>query len=140
LGGPIKKDRLFFFLGYAMYSAMYAAIGAMANSEQETQQLQFLVAIPLIASVVVLVQILQSPSTPLAFWGSLFPFTAPLIMFTRVALDPNVPAWQIALSIGLVIATIYGLVVLCGRIYRIGILMYGKKPTLAEIMKWIRYA
>jgi len=131
---------VFFFLGYAMYSAMYAAIGAMANSEQETQQLQFLVAIPLIASVVVLVQILQSPSTPLAFWGSLFPFTAPLIMFTRVALDPNVPGWQIALSISLVIATIYGLVVLCGRIYRIGILMYGKKPTLPEIMKWIRYA
>ena len=131
---------VFFFLGYAMYSAMYAAIGAMANSEQETQQLQFLVAIPLIASVVVLVQILQSPSTPLAFWGSLFPFTAPLIMFTRVALDQSVPPWQIALSIGLVIATIYGLVVLCGRIYRIGILMYGKKPTLPEIMKWIRYA
>jgi ABC-2 type transport system permease protein len=131
---------VFFFLGYAMYSAMYAAIGAMANSEQETQQLQFLVAIPLIASVVVLVQILQSPSTPLAFWVSLFPFTAPLIMFTRVALDPTVPGWQVALSIGLVIATIYGLVVLCGRIYRIGILMYGKKPTLPEIMKWIRYA
>jgi ABC-2 type transport system permease protein len=61
-------------------------------------------------------------------------------MFTRVALDQSVPAWQIALSIGLVIATIYGLVVLCGRIYRIGILMYGKKPTLPEIMKWIRYA
>jgi ABC-2 type transport system permease protein len=131
---------VFFFLGYAMYSAMYAAIGAMANSEQETQQLQFLVAMPLIASVVVLVQILQSPSTPLALWGSLFPLTAPLIMFTRVALDPTVPGWQIALSIGVVIATIYGLVVLCGRIYRIGILMYGKKPTLPEIMKWIRYA
>jgi ABC-2 type transport system permease protein len=131
---------VFFLLGYAMYSAMYAALGAMANSEQETQQLQFLVAMPLIASVVVLVLILQSPSTPLALWGSLFPFTAPLIMFTRVALDSSVPGWQIALSIGLVLATIYGTVVLCGRIYRIGILMYGKKPTLPEIMKWIRYA
>jgi ABC-2 type transport system permease protein len=131
---------IFFLLGYTLYSAMYAAIGAMVNAEQETQQLQFIVALPLILSVVVLFQILQSPDTPMALWGSLFPFTAPLIMFTRIALNPTVPWWQIALSIGLLVATIYGLAILCGRIYRIGILMYGKKPTLPEIMKWIRYA
>jgi ABC-2 type transport system permease protein len=131
---------LFFLLGFTLFSTMYAAIGAMVNSEQEAQQLQFLVAMPLIASVVVLVQILQNPATPLATWASIFPLTAPLIMFTRIALDPTVPVWQIALSIGLLVATIYGLMVLCGRIYRIGILMYGKKPTLPEIMKWIKYA
>jgi ABC-2 type transport system permease protein len=119
---------------------MYAAIGAMVNAEQETQQLQFLVVLPLILSVVVLVQILQNPETPMAVWGSLFPFTAPLIMFTRIALNPAVPWWQIAISLGLLVATIYVLIAMCGRIYRVGILMYGKKPTLPEIMKWIKYA
>jgi ABC-2 type transport system permease protein len=131
---------VFFLLGYILYSTMYAAIGAMVNTEQETQQLQFLVAMPLIVSVVVLVQILQNPATPLAFWASMFPFTAPLIMFTRIALDSSVHPWEIATSVGLLLVTIYGLAVLCGRIYRIGILMYGKKPTLPEIMKWIKYA
>jgi ABC-2 type transport system permease protein len=132
---------VFFLLGFTLFSTMYAAVGAMANSEQETQQLQFLVAMPLIASVIILIQVLQNQSTPLAFWASLFPFTAPLIMFTRIALDPRaVPVWQIILSIGLLVATIFGLAILCSRIYRVGILMYGKKPTLPEIMKWIKYA
>lgn len=131
----------FFLLGFFLYSALNAAIGAMVNSEQEAQQLQFLVLMPLIAAMIVLFQILQNPASALAFWASIFPFTAPLIMFTRIALDPTgVPAWQIAASIGLLLATIYGLMVLCGRIYRVGILMYGKKPTLPEIIKWIKYA
>jgi ABC-2 type transport system permease protein len=132
---------VFFLLGFTLFSTMYAAVGAMANSEQETQQLQFLVAMPLIASVIILIQVLQNQSTPLAFWASLFPFTAPLIMFTRIALDPRaVPVPQIILSIALLVATICGLAILCGRIYRVGILMYGKKPTLPEIMKWIKYS
>jgi ABC-2 type transport system permease protein len=130
---------VFFLAGYTLYSTMYAALGAMANSEQETQQLQFIVAMPLIASVIVLVQVLQNPSTPLGFWASFVPFTAPLIMFARIALE-EVPTWQIAISLGLLLASIYGLIVFCGRIYRIGILMYGKKPTLPEILKWIKYA
>jgi len=131
---------VFFLLGFALYSTLNAAIGAMVNSEQEAQQLQFLVLIPLIASVVVLIQIIENPSGPLAFWASMFPFTAPLIMFTRIALDPIISSWQIAISIALLLATTYGLVLLCSRIYRVGILMYGKKPTLPEILKWIKYA
>ena len=131
---------IFFLLGFVLFSAMYAAIGAMVNSEQEAQQLQFLVAIPLIASVVILVQILQNPSTQLSTWASIFPFTSPLIMFARIALDPQVPSWQIWLAIALLLVTVYGMMLLCGRIYRVGILMYGKKPTLPEIMKWIKYA
>ncbi len=131
---------VFFLLGFFLFSTMYAAIGAMVNSEQEAQQLQFLVAMPLIASVIVLVQILQNPATPLATGASIFPLTSPLIMFTRLALDSNVPGWQVALSIVLLVGTIYGLTILCGRIYRVGVLMYGKKPTLPEIMKWIKYA
>jgi ABC-2 type transport system permease protein len=132
---------VFFLLGYALYSTLCAAVGSMVNSEQEAQQMQFFVMMPMIASVIVLVYIVQYPGTPLSFWASVFPLTAPLIMFTRIALDPNnVPWWEIALSLALLVATIYGLLILCGRIYRIGILMYGKKPTLPEIMKWIKYA
>jgi ABC-2 type transport system permease protein len=101
--------------------------------------MQFLVMMPLILSVIFIVNIFQHPSSPVAIFGSLFPFTAPLVMFSRIALQA-VPWWQIAISMAILVATIYGMVVLCGRIYRVGILMYGKKPTLPEIMKWIRYA
>jgi ABC-2 type transport system permease protein len=131
---------IFFLLGFVLFSTMYAAVGAMVNSEQEAQQLQFLVATPLIASVIVLVQILQNPGTELGVWASIFPLTSPLVMFARIALDQTVPSWQIGLSIGLLLATIYGMMILCGRIYRVGVLMYGKKPTLPEIVKWIKYA
>jgi ABC-2 type transport system permease protein len=130
---------VFFLLGYVLYSTLCAAVGSMVNSEQEAQQLQFLVMMPMILAVFVIVNIFQHPSSGLAFWGSMFPFTAPLVMFTRIAMQQP-PLWQIALSIGLMLATIYGMIVLCGRIYRVGILMYGKKPNLPEIMKWIKYA
>jgi len=130
---------VFFLLGYVLYSTLCAAVGSMVNSEQEAQQLQFLIMMPMILAVFVIVNIFQHPSSGLAFWGSIFPFTAPLVMFTRIAMQQP-PWWQISLSIGLMVATIYGMVVLCGRIYRVGILMYGKKPNLPEIMKWIKYA
>ena len=134
---------VYFLLGYILYSTLCAAVGSMVNSEQEAQQLQFLVMMPMILSVVMIMQIFQHPNSQLAFWGSLFPFTAPLVMFTRIAMQTGSLwdiGWQIALSIGLMVATIYGMIWLCGRIYRVGILMYGKKPNLPEIMKWIKYA
>jgi ABC-2 type transport system permease protein len=122
-----------------LYSTLCAAVGSMVNSEQEAQQMQFLVMMPMILSVIFIVNIFQHPSSPIAVFGSLFPFTAPLVMFSRIAMQT--PPWQqIALSIALMVATIYGMVWLCGRIYRVGILMYGKKPNLPEIMKWIKYA
>ena len=131
----------FFLLGYVLYSTLCAAVGAMVNSEQEAQQMQFVVMMPMILAVFVIVNIFQHPSSGLAFWGSMFPFTAPLVMFTRIAMQQPPPAtWEIALSVGLMVATIYGMIVLCGRIYRVGILMYGKKPNLPEILKWIKYA
>ena len=133
----------YFLLGYILYSTLCAAVGSMVNSEQEAQQLQFLVMMPMILSIIVIMQIFQHPNSQLAFWGSIFPFTAPLVMFTRIAMHASSLrdiAWQIALSVGLMVATIYGMVLLCGRIYRVGILMYGKKPNLPEIMKWIKYA
>jgi len=131
---------VFFLLGYVLYSTLCAAVGSMVNSEQEAQQMQFLVMMPMILSVIFIVNIFQHPSSTIAIFGSLFPFTAPLVMFSRIAIQPETPVWQIAASIALMIATIYGMVVLCGRIYRVGILMYGKKPNLPEIMKWIKYA
>jgi ABC-2 type transport system permease protein len=130
---------VFFLLGYVLYSTLCAAVGAMVNSEQEAQQMQFLVMMPMILSVIFIVNIFQHPNSPIAVFGSLFPFTAPLVMFSRIAMQTP-PPWQIALSIALLLATIYGMVWLCGRIYRVGILMYGKKPNLPEILKWIKYA
>ena len=131
---------IFFLLGYILYSTLCATVGSMVNSEQEAQQMQIFVMTPMILAVIVLANIIQHPGTPLSFWASMFPLTSPLIMFTRIALEPFIPAWQIVLSLVLLLATIYVLLALCWRIYRIGILMYGKKPTLPEIMKWIRYA
>lgn len=144
LKGVLSIKLLAFFavyavLGFALYSTLFAAVGAMVNSEQEAQQLQFLVAMPIILSLVFMPNIIQAPGSNVAVGASIFPFTAPLIMLLRVAVQPP-HAWEIGLSIAAIVATIYGLVLLCGRIYRIGILMYGKKPTLPEIMKWIKYA
>ncbi|MGC2697985.1 MAG: ABC transporter permease [Candidatus Angelobacter sp.] len=131
---------VYFLLGYVLYSTLCAAVGSMVNSEQEAQQMQFLVMMPMILSVVFIVSIFQHPNSPIAIFGSLFPFTAPLVMFSRISMQPDIPWWQIAISIALMAATIYGMVWLCGRIYRVGILMYGKKPNLPEILKWIKYA
>jgi ABC-2 type transport system permease protein len=130
---------VYYLLGFALYSTVYAAIGAMVNSEQEAQQLQFLAVLPLAASLGIMFNVIQFPNSTIAVWASIFPFTSPLIMFSRIAVQ--IPSlWQIGLSLGVMIATIVGMVLLCGRIYRVGILMYGKKPTLPEIIKWLRYA
>jgi ABC-2 type transport system permease protein len=132
---------VFFLLGYVLYSTLCAAVGSMVNSEQEAQQMQFLVMMPMILAIIFISNIFLHPNSSIAVFGSLFPFTAPLVMFSRIAMQGgDVPAWQIGLSIALMVATIYGMIWLCGRIYRVGILMYGKKPNLPEIMKWIKYA
>lgn len=144
LKGIVKPEMLvafalFYLLGFALYSTLYAAIGAMVNSEQEAQQLQFLAVLPLAAALGIMFNVIQFPNSTIAFWASIFPLTSPLIMFSRIAVQMP-PAWQIGLSIAVLLATIAGMVLLCGRIYRVGILMYGKKPTLPEIIKWLRYA
>jgi ABC-2 type transport system permease protein len=132
---------VFFLLGYVLYSTLCAAVGSMVNSEQEAQQMQFLVMMPMILAIIFITNIFTHPNSSIAVFGSLFPFTAPLVMFSRIAMQGgDTPAWQIGLSIALMLATIYGMIWLCGRIYRVGILMYGKKPNLPEIMKWIKYA
>jgi ABC-2 type transport system permease protein len=130
---------VFFILGYATYACLYAAIGAMVNSDEEAQQLQFPVTLPLVLCMVFAAAIIRDPNTQLAFWLSIFPLTSPIIMYVRVAVSMP-PAWQIATSIAVSLTSLYALVWLTSRIYRVGILMYGKRPTIAQILKWIRYA
>ncbi len=130
---------VFFLLGYLLYSAIYVGIGAIVTTEHEGQQLQLLVVLPLVAAVFILGPVFRSPDSPIAVWSSMIPFLSPLLMFARIAIQPP-PAWQIALSLILLMATIAGILLLCARIYRVGVLMYGKRPTLPEIVKWLKYA
>jgi len=130
---------VFYLLGYLLYASLSAALGAAVNSQEEAQQWQFFIILPLIASTVLMMPVFSSPSSPLSVVLSLIPFFAPILMYMRIVAQQP-PAWQIALSIALLMATIYGAMVLCARIYRVGILMYGKRPTLPEIFKWMKYA
>jgi ABC-2 type transport system permease protein len=129
----------FFLLGYLLYSTIWAGIGAAVSTEQEGQQLQFVIVLPLVIAVFMMMPILRAPDSPIAVWTSMIPFLSPLLMFARIAVQTP-PAWQIALSLALLIGTIAGLLLLCARIYRVGVLMYGKRPTLPEIVKWLKYA
>jgi ABC-2 type transport system permease protein len=130
---------VYFVLGYFLYSTMYAALGSMVNSDQEAQQVQWPAMLPIIFSIVMATPVLQHPNSPLAFWASLFPFFTPILMFVRIMAETP-PMWQILLSIVLMLLTTWGLLGLSSRIYRVGILMYGKRPTLPELRKWLRYA
>ncbi|MGO9084547.1 MAG: ABC transporter permease [Candidatus Sulfotelmatobacter sp.] len=130
---------LFFLLGYLLYSTMYATIGAITTTEQEGQQLQFLIVIPLVLSVFMLMPVIRTPDSAAVVWMSMIPFFAPILMYARIVVQTP-PLWQIALSLGLLIATVWGLLIFCARIYRIGVLIYGKRPNLPEILKWLKYA
>jgi ABC-2 type transport system permease protein len=127
---------VFFLLGYFLYGAMYAAVGAAVNSQQEAQSLVFPVMMPLIVGIMLFPMVLSSPDSPLSTALSMVPFWTPLLMFLRVsALMP--PVWQVALSIVLTLATIVLFNWAAARVYRVGILMHGKRPTFPEILKWI---
>jgi ABC-2 type transport system permease protein len=129
---------LFFFLaGYLMYGAMFAAVGAAVDNETDSQQFMLPITIPLIFAIVSLSAVLANPNGQLAFWLSVIPLTAPVVMMARVPFtDAN---WELFLSMGILIACFIGMVWVAGRIYRVGILMYGKKPTYKEIGKWLFY-
>jgi len=130
---------LFFLLGFLFYAALYASIGAAVNTVQEAQSLAFPVMLPIILAMVCFPAVLESPDGVLAVTMSMIPGMSPLIMFLRiVVLTP--PLWQIALSIALLALGILGVLWVAARIYRVGILMYGKKPTFPELMKWVRHS
>jgi ABC-2 type transport system permease protein len=130
---------VFFLLGFMLYSSLYAALGAMVNSEQEAQQWQFFVTMPLIIPIILLTKVILTPDSGMALWLSMVPFFAPILMYVRIVASTP-PWWQIAISIGLMLVTTYFIVIVASRIYRVGILMYGKRPTLPEILKWLKYA
>ena len=129
---------LFFLLGYFLYASIYTAIGAPFNTDQEAQQLAMIPSMLIISGMAVYPAVMNSPNGPIAVFASLFPFTAPLMMFLRTAIAEP-PPWQIALSIVILILSTIGMAWFAGRIYRVGILMYGKKPTIPEILRWVRY-
>lgn len=129
---------VFFLLGYFYYSAMYAAVGACVNTLQEAQNLMFPVMLPIIAAMVSFPIVMRDPDGTLSVVLSLIPPLAPLLMFLRIATVPT-PLWQIALSIVLLLLAIGAVNWIAARIYRVGILMYGKRPTFPEMMRWVRH-
>lgn len=132
---------LFYFLaGYLLYSAMFAAIGAAVDSESDTQQFMLPVTIPLIFAFVVAQLAVQNPESAAATWFSIIPFTSPVVMMVRVASVPfDALAWELFASMALLIVGFLATTWLAGKIYRIGILMYGKKINYKELGKWILY-
>jgi len=129
---------LFFLLGYFLYASVYTAIAAPFNTDQEAHQLAMIPMFMILGGIAVYPAVMNNPSGGIAVFFSLLPFTAPLTMFLRTALSEP-PVWQILVCAVLLVATTIGMAWLAGRIYRIGILMYGKKPTIPEIVRWIRY-
>lgn len=129
---------IFFVLGYLMYSSLFAAVGsAVGDDAGESQSLTLPITIPIILAIYIMMTAIRAPESSLAVWSSIFPLFSPIVMPARLPFNP--PIWQIALSLILLIATVLALVWLAGRIYRVGILMYGKKVTLKELGKWLFY-
>ncbi len=128
---------IYFFGGYLIYSSIYAAIGAAVDSETDTQQFMMPVLMPLVIAIYIGFSIIENPHGSVAVGFSIFPLTSPIVMLMRIPF--GVPWWQIAVSMLLLILTFIGIVWFAAKIYRIGILMYGKKPSYKEIYKWLKY-
>jgi len=127
---------LFFLLGYIFYSSIYAAIGSAVDNETETQQFTLFAIIPLTVGMYGSFTIMNNPDGPLAFWLSMIPFTSPVAMIARIPF--GVPIWEVVLSFVLLLGTTIFMIFIASKVYRIGILMYGNKATLKDIIKWIK--
>ena len=127
---------LFYFLGgYLTYASIFAAVGSVVSEDQqEAQQLVFPVLMPIILGFVIMTKAVNDPNSSLAVFGSIFPLTSPIVMMGRITYD--IPAWQIALSMLLLLCSFLFFTWVTGKIYRTGILMYGKKPSWKEMIKW----
>jgi ABC-2 type transport system permease protein len=136
--GLIIFSFIFYFLtGYLLYASLFAAIGSAVDNETETQQFMLPVTIPIILGLFVALGTMQNPESSLSFWFSMIPLTSPIVMMARIPFD--VPLWEIGLSMGLMLITIFGAVWMAAKIYRTGILMYGKKSSYKELWKWLTY-
>lgn len=123
--------------GFLLYSAIYAAIGSAVDNIQDAGQLQSIVVFPIIIGIILAMQAAADPGSQLAFWTSLIPFTSPMVMMARIPF--GIPGWEIAVSLLLLVVTFFVVVWFAAKIYRVGIFMYGKKPNVKELMKWIKY-
>lgn len=128
---------LFFIGGYMLYASLFAAIGSAVDSQEDTQQFMVPVTILMVFGLYAGIYSMENPDGPLAFWCSLIPFTSPIVMMVRLPFD--VPYWQLLVSVGLLYGTSLLITWLSAKIYRVGILMYGKKPDVKELIKWIKY-
>ena len=127
---------IYFALGYLLYASFFAAIGSAVENEADTNQLQMPITVPLLLAFFIAIYAFNAPDSPVVWWGSMIPFTSPIVMLARIPF--GVPAWELILSIALLAATF----VACGwasaKIYKIGILMFGKKTTFKDLWKWLR--
>ena len=128
---------LFVVGGYLFYSSIYAAIGSAVDNIQDASQLQMVAVLPIIIGFVLAPSVINNPSSGAAFWGSIVPFTSPMVMMARIPF--GIPLWEILVSLVLLYASSVALIWLAAKIYRVGIFMYGKKPSFAEIIRWARY-
>ena len=128
----------YFITGYLLYAAIFAAIGSAVDNETETQQFMLPVTIPIILALLVAMGTMQNPESSIAFWFSIIPLTSPIVMMARIPF--GVPAWQIVLSMALMVITFLSFVWMAAKVYRTGILMYGKKTSWKELWKWLRYS
>ena len=128
---------LYFLLGYFIYATVYAVVGSMVTTTQEGGQLALPIVLLLVTGFYLSFSIIRSPNSSLAFWASMFPFFAPITMMVRIVTETP-PLWQIVLSLGIGLATAVGLIWLASRIYRVGMLMTGKKASIPEVWRWLR--
>jgi ABC-2 type transport system permease protein len=127
---------VYFALGYLLYASFFAAIGSAVENEADTTQLQMPVTVPLLLAFFIALYAFNAPDSAIVWWGSMIPFTSPIVMLSRIPF--GVPAWELALSIALLVATFAACGWLSAKIYKIGILMFGKKTSFKDLWKWLR--
>lgn len=128
---------IYFLLGYLLYAAMFAAVGSAVDNEADTNQLTLPITLPLMIGLFIMLHTFQHPNSSLSFWASMIPFTSPMVMMARIPFGA-VPTWELLLSIGLLIGTFLLMVYISAKIYRVGILMFGKKATFKDLFKWMK--
>lgn len=136
-GTIIVSFIVFFLLGYLLYATMFAAIGSLVDNNTDSQQFTLPVTVPLIIAILSAIYIVNDPDSSLAVWMSMIPFTSPVVMMVRIPF--GIPIWQVIVSAVILAGTFVGMTWVAAKIYRTGILMYGKKPTYKEIFKWLKY-
>lgn len=127
---------IYFILGYLLYASLFAAVGSAVENEGDAAQLQMPITIPLMVAYFIILMAYQNPDSGVVVWGSMIPFTSPIVMLARIPY--GVPMWQLIVSIALLLATFVGCAWLSAKIYKVGILMFGKKSTFKDLWKWLK--